>query len=247
MALPASAVPLLSLSGVTKRYGFVTALQDISLSVFGGEFVAIFGPNGAGKSTLLRVISGLMQPTRGSVKMAGVAANRARLGYVSHQSMLYNEMTGLENLVFFAQLHGVENPRQEASRLLDRMGLTTAGRQLVQGYSRGMKQRLTLARALLHRPGMLLLDEPYAGLDQQGKDLLTTTLRSLHRKGKTILLVTHNLADGLDLCTRVVIQHRGQLVYEGTRAAVQATGLQALYNQLVDSGKAAGPGAGRQA
>ncbi len=246
MALPASAVPLLSLAGVTKRYGLVAALQDISLQVFRGEFVAIFGPNGAGKSTLLRVVSQLVQPTRGSVEIADVAADRAQLGYVSHQSMLYNEMTGLENLVFFARLHGLEKPQHAASQLLDRMGLTTAGGQLVQGYSRGMKQRLTLARALLHRPGLLLLDEPYAGLDQQGRDLLTTMLRSLHRRRTTILLVTHNLEEGFRLCSRVVIQHRGQLVYQGTRAAVQAAGLESLYGRAVDGGKVADSSARRR-
>lgn len=228
-------VPLLSLTDVSKKFGLVTALWRVNLEIFPGDFVAVFGPNGAGKSTLLRVIASLTKPNRGRLQFGREEGSREKVGYVSHQSLLYNEMSGLENLVFYGRLYGLSNPAERAREMVDRLGLTHAGGQLVRGYSRGMKQRLTLARALLHEPGLLLLDEPYTGLDQHGSRLLTGLLGRLREEGRTVILITHNLAEGWELCTRVVIQNRGEIVFQSPREEMDRARLESLYFKLVES------------
>lgn len=235
MSSPQVQTPLLRVSGVTRRYDLVAALWNVDLEVFTGDFLAIFGPNGAGKSTLLRVVASLTKPTTGEVSFSGSGQGRRDVGYVSHQSLLYNQMSGLENLVFYSKLYGLADPVGRSDELLDKMGLRSAANQLVRGYSRGMKQRLTLARALLHEPRLLLLDEPYTGLDQHGGRLLTEVLRSLRDDGRTVLLITHNLSEGLELCTRVLIQHKGEIVYQARRDQIDRAGLERLYFQLVEN------------
>lgn len=235
MVSPQAPVPLLSLRRVTKKFGFVTALRDVTLDVHQGDFISIFGPNGAGKTTLLRVIASLTLPSGGEVRFGtNGGADRGKVGYVSHQSLLYNEMTGQENLEFFSRIHDVPDPRQRARDMLARMGLTEAGDGLVRTYSRGMKQRLTLARALLHEPQLLLLDEPYTGLDQHGNRLLTRVLQEVSREGRTVLLITHNIDEGLELCTRAVVQHRGRLVLELKRGETDRSRFEQLYFEIVE-------------
>jgi heme exporter protein A len=212
----------------------VAALWNVSLEVARGDFIAVFGPNGAGKSTLLRTIASLTQPDTGSVDFAGSEGGREEVGYVSHQSLLYNEMTGLENLEFYCRLYGLADPVERSNRMIEKMGLVDAVDQMVRGYSRGMKQRLTLARALLHEPRLLLLDEPYTGLDQHGSRLLTQVLRQLREDGRTVILITHNLAEGLELSTRIVIQNRGEIVYEARREEIKRDDLEKLYFGLVE-------------
>ncbi len=227
--------PLLRLRRVTRKYDWVKALWNIDLDIFPGDFLSIFGPNGAGKSTLLKIIASLDKPTHGSVSFGGAAEGRREVGYVSHQSLLYNEMTGLENLVFYGRLYGLGDPLARSWELLEKMKLEQAAKQLARGYSRGMKQRLTLARALIHQPRLLLLDEPYTGLDQHGSRLLTEVLRGLRDEGRTVLLITHNLSEGLELCTRVLIQNKGEIVFEGRREEIDRSRLEKLYFQLVEN------------
>ncbi len=235
MALASPAEPLLRVSGVTRKYDWVKALWNVDLDIYPGDFLSIFGPNGAGKSTLLKVIASLDKPTDGTVAFSGSTRGRREVGYVSHQSLLYNEMTGLENLVFYGRLYQVSDPVDRAGELLGKMGLLEAAKQLVRGYSRGMKQRLTLARALMHRPRLLLLDEPYTGLDQHGSRLLTEVLKGLRDEGATILLITHNLSEGLELCSRVMIQHKGEIVFQARRDEIDRPELEKLYFQLVEN------------
>ena len=225
----------LRISHLTKRFGTFRAVSDLTLQIEKGQFVSLFGPNGAGKTTLLKLIAGLLKPTSGSVSLRfdGSGPERRNVGYVSHQSLLYQEMTGIENLLFYSRLYGVDRPRKRSRRILERMGLSRAGDQLVREYSGGMKQRLTLGRALLHEPRLLLLDEPYAGLDQQGNRLLTSILRSLRDGAHTVLLVTHNLAEGLELCDRILIQHRGALVYDRSPDGLGRREVEAAYLRAV--------------
>ena len=143
-------------------------------------------------------------------------------------------MTGIENLLFYSRLYGVDRPRKRSRLMLDRMGLAGVGHQLVREYSRGMRQRLTLGRALLHEPGLLLLDEPYVGLDQQGNQLLTGILRSLKDGDHTVILVTHYLAEGLELSDRVLIQHRGSLVYDRGSNGLDRREVEAAYLRVVE-------------
>ncbi|MDA2927988.1 heme ABC exporter ATP-binding protein CcmA [Acidobacteria bacterium AH-259-G07] len=236
--MPAQSHPLLRLSQITKTFGTIRAVWNLDLEVYPGDFLAIFGPNGAGKTTLLRIIASLTQPTSGTIEFTqkNSSQNRQQVGYVSHQSLLYNELTGFENLLFYARLYGIGNAQDRADEMLAKMGLEQAGDQLVREYSRGMKQRLTLARALLHEPQLLLLDEPYTGLDQHGSRLFTQVLEGLKEEGRTVLLITHNLGEGLALCTRAVIQHRGVLVFQAARQEFEKSEFEKLYFRAVEPG-----------
>lgn len=237
MAVPSPpASPLLQLVGVSKYFGVVPAVWKVHLSVASGECVALFGPNGAGKTTLLQLIAALLRPSEGEIRFSAPDRRlpRDRVGYVSHQSLLYNDLSGLENLLFYGQLYHLSRLAEKAEQMLQRLGLYSARNQLVGGYSRGMKQRLTLARALLHEPQLLLLDEPYAGLDQHGGRLLTQLLQSLKEEDRTILLVTHNLEEGLQIADRVLIQHRGRLVFEKARSELDLASLEEIYFRTVE-------------
>ena len=234
--MPPKAVPLLRLSKLTKKFGAIRAVWNVDLEISRGDCLAIFGPNGAGKTTLLRVIASLTQPTNGEISFKGHNRRRDGVGYVSHLSLLYNELTGIENLLFYARLFQIKDAQQRAAEMLSKMGLKEARNQPAREYSRGMKQRLTLARALLHEPQLLLLDEPYTGLDQHGCRLFTEVLRGLKQEGRTILLVTHNLSEGLELCNRVIIQNRGEVVFQAPREHVDPSGFERLYFQAVEEG-----------
>ncbi|GAB4232318.1 MAG: ABC transporter ATP-binding protein [Acidobacteriota bacterium] len=227
-------LPILNFAGVTKRFGAVTALRRIDLAVQAGDFWAIFGPNGAGKTTLLRLAAGLARPSEGEVRWASQGLVRSRIGYVSHQSLLYADLTGLENLVFFGELYGLAEPRRRAWELLRQMGLEAAADRVVRGYSRGMRQRLSLARALLHDPDLLLLDEPYAGLDQHGARLLTDILVRLRAERRTVLMITHNLREGLELASHLLVLHQGRVVYREPRGSADSLDFEKLYFQLVE-------------
>ncbi len=234
---PASTAPtLVRLVNLTRKFGPVTAVKNVNLEIRTGDFLAIFGPNGAGKSTLLRMVASLLPPTSGEVVFLpnGSTPNRSQVGYVSHQTLLYNELTGRENLTFYAQLYSMADPGTTADETLVRMGLREAADLPVRGYSRGMKQRLTLGRALLHGPRLVLLDEPYTGLDQHGSRLLTKILLSLREEGRTVLMITHSLAEGLELGSRVIIQHRGKLVFQASRDEVDRADFENLYFQAVE-------------
>ncbi len=229
--------PLLRLTEVTKHYGTVPALDHFSLDVFSGDFIALFGPNGAGKTTLLKALASLIKPDSGNLEFAANQAVRGTVGYVSHQSLLYNELTGLENLVFYAHLNQVERADEKAEEMLVKMGLKEAGRVRMRDYSRGMKQRLTLGRALLHDPPLLLLDEPYTGLDQHGGRLLTETLRELKQMRRTVFLVTHNIREGLQLCSRVLIQNHGRLVFNASSRDIADKEFEGIYFRVVGEGE----------
>ncbi len=234
--MPPKAVPLLRLSKLTKKFGAIRAVWNVDLEISRGDCLAIFGPNGAGKTTLLKVIASLTQPTNGEISFKGHNRRRDGVGYVSHLSLLYNELTGMENLLFYARLFQIKDAQLRAAEMLSKMGLKEARNQPAREYSRGMKQRLTLARALLHEPQLLLLDEPYTGLDQHGCRLFTEVLRGLKQEGRTILLVTHNLGEGLELCNRVMIQNRGEVVFQAPREHVDPSGFERLYFQAVEEG-----------
>jgi heme exporter protein A len=233
----ASSAPLLvRLTALTRKFGPVTAVRQVDLDIRQGDFLAIFGPNGAGKTTLLRMIASLLPPTSGRVDFLGEGASSGRrlVGYVSHQTLLYNELTGRENLLFYARLYSLPSPSSAAERMLEEIGLGEAADLPVRGYSRGMKQRLTLARALIHEPQLLLLDEPYTGLDQHGSRLLTRMLARLREDGRTVLMITHNLSEGLELATRVLIQHKGRLAFQASREEVDRVEFEGVYFKTVE-------------
>jgi heme exporter protein A len=209
---------LLTVSDVSRVYGRHRALSKVSLTLRMGEIVGLLGPNGAGKSTLLSVLATLTVPSAGSVRYGDVSAReggpalRAQLGYLSHDLQLYPELTARENLEFFAELYGLEAPSRCGTEALVKARLTTRADDQVLGFSRGMRQRLALERVLLHQPRLVLLDEPFTGLDEMSSRALIERLRELKSDGRIVVLATHDLDLVQNLVDRVVILRNGQVV-----------------------------------
>ena len=218
MSAPA---PILEAERVTKRYREVPVVDSVSLSLAPGEAVCLLGPNGAGKTTLLRMAATLARPSSGTLRYRGIETRRAVpaarswIGFASHQSLLYPELTVAENLRFHARLHG-RSP--EIGALLDRCGLAAVADEPARQLSRGTAQRATLARALLHRPDLLLLDEPFAGLDGAAADRLARILIEARDRGAAVLAATHEVERGLGIADRTVVLHRGRVVLDDPRA-----------------------------
>jgi heme exporter protein A len=222
--LPAGAAPVLAVEGLERRFGHVRALRGVSFSLGAGDVLAVFGPNGAGKSTLLRILAGLLKPDAGRVLLGGRpllrgdVAQRRRIGLISHASLLYDGLTAAENLEFYGRLYALPDPRAAARRALESAGLADRAGSATMTMSRGMLQRLAIARSLLHEPDIVLLDEPFTGLDQRSAAVLRGQLERLRSERRTLLLVTHNLDEGLELATHVAIQTLGRFVEFGPRA-----------------------------
>lgn len=203
---------------VSRHYGRRRALSHVSLTCRAGEVLGLLGPNGAGKSTLLSILATLLAPSSGEVRYGNHRAEqagpglRSRLGLLAHDLHLYPELTARENLEFFARLHGVANPRGAAAAGLERAGLTDRADDIASGFSRGMRQRLALERALLHDPRLLLLDEPFTGLDDSSASALVTRLKQLSGGGGIIILATHDLDVAEALLDRAAVLRDGRLV-----------------------------------
>ena len=203
------------LAGATKHFGTYTALHPTDLIIPRGQAVLLVGANGAGKSTLLRLVAGLCRPSEGKVKINGCDPQRtpearAEIGLLSHQTLLYDQLTARENLRFFAQLYGLDDPDQRLAATLATVGLSERLDQRVGSFSRGMKQRLAIARAILHCPSILLLDEPFTGLDAKASAALHHLVRRLRQEGRTCILVTHHLDEAEGLVDRLLVIERGQ-------------------------------------
>jgi heme ABC exporter ATP-binding subunit CcmA len=206
---------------VWKYYGDYPALRDIDFAVEKGSCLALLGRNGAGKTTLLKILAGLSNPARGRVTVLGsdvrARQTRSRIGVLGHGIGIYDELTAFENLRLFGQLYGLANPAQTATRWLERTGLDRVRDGLVREFSRGMRQRLAVARAFLHDPDLLLLDEPFTALDDRAIAVLHELLRSARETGRTIIMSTHQLREALELASDVALIVRGKLAYQGER------------------------------
>jgi heme exporter protein A len=229
---------MIQVRGLTKSFGHLRALADIDLSIEPGEFVTLMGPNGAGKTTLLRVLGTISRPTSGSVRIGGLDPSKSgeearRLtGFLSHRTLLYDDLTAEQNLRFYAKMYDVPNAAERIADLLGRVGLSSRRGDLVGGFSRGMQQRLSVARAVMHRPRLLLMDEPYTGLDPNAAQVLTDLLAGLAGDGCTVVLTTHSLERGLTSGQRILILVRGRVVHDVQRGDVEPDSFPALYRSL---------------
>ena len=200
--------------------------------------MTLVGPNGAGKTTLLRIVATLLKPSGGDVSVGGwplpghAQKVRRYLGLVSHYTMLYGDMTAEENLLYYARLYQLDTPEKRVTAVLKTVGLAARQYDFVRTFSRGMLQRLTIARATLHEPDVLLLDEPYTGLDQAAVALLDELLREQHGRGRTILMITHDLLHGLTICDRVAILHRGQIAADFSTAVTNGAEFMTAYQEI---------------
>ena len=230
----------LSIRDLSRNYGRRRALTRVSLDCHAGEIVGLLGPNGAGKSTLLAILSTLAAPSSGEVLYGSRTARdigslvRSRIGVLSHDLHLYSELTALENLVFFGRLYGVADADTAAAAALRRARLADRGGDLVSGFSRGMRQRLALERALLHNPRLLLLDEPFTGLDDASTMALIARLRELRAAGCIILVATHDLDVGEAVLDRAVILHDGRMI----ASEPDVKGLRKRYQERLQAGTA---------
>ncbi len=224
--------------GLVRTFGGRRAVDGVSFTLQAGDCLALFGPNGAGKTTLLRMLAGLLAPGQGSVRVNGVpvkegAAARAQVGLVSHASMLYSVLTARENVEFAARLYGLPDPRDAAMRALELMRVEDRADAPARTLSRGLQQRVSIARAMVHSPSLLLCDEPYTGLDDAGSAALTDALTERREGGAALLLVTHNLTEGLALATQAAIMRRGRFVRFEERAQVDGASYASAYRELV--------------
>ena len=235
---PKAHAPVCQTVALVRRFGRRRAVAGVDLAISAGECLAVFGPNGAGKTTLLRLLAGLLRPTSGDVLLLGkrltsqASVERGRVGLISHQSMLYDVLTVAENIAFAARLHGVRDPDAATARAMMRLGLQ--GRELtpVRALSRGWQQRVSIARAIVHDPALVLLDEPYTGLDVAGARALTELLRALRDDGAALALVTHSVDEGLALATHAAIMLDGTIRRHDATAGVDPAAYAAQYRQL---------------
>jgi heme ABC exporter ATP-binding subunit CcmA len=211
----------LEIDAVWKYFGDFPALRDIGFTVQSGSVVALLGRNGAGKTTLLRIMAGLAKPSKGSVKINGnevrEESTRRRIGVLGHGISLYDELTATENLVLFGKLYGLDDAAKHAHQWLERTGLERVRDGLVREFSRGMRQRLAVARTFIHNPEVLLFDEPFTSLDDRAIAVLQSLINEAKSRGCTIVMSTHQLREAIELATHIVLIRKGELAYAGER------------------------------
>ena len=229
---------MIEVHGLVKAFGLRPVLRGLNFQVAEGEFVAVVGPNGAGKTTLLRILASLARPTMGEVRVAGkrlpgqAGAVRRMLGVVSHQPLVYGDLTAEENLRFYGRMYGIANSEPRIEEVLGIVGLTARRRELVRNYSRGMQQRLAIARGILHEPELLLFDEPHTGLDPEAAEILDGLLRKVSGEGCTVVMTSHDLTRASGLASRVDILSGGVIARSVRKGEVEAQELTALYRQV---------------
>jgi heme ABC exporter ATP-binding subunit CcmA len=236
---------IIEVNGLTRSFGKIVALDYIDLNLKEGEFLTVFGPNGAGKTTLIGVLSTLVKPTSGKILFFGKSVKddsnhlRRSIGVIEHQPLLYNQLTALENLKFYGRMYGVNLLGERIEEVLEEVNLLERANDMSGTFSRGMLQRLSIARAMLHQPSVYLLDEPYSGLDQHSGDKLRDMLAKLKSQGKTILMTTHNLERGFELSDRNVIMVNGKIEYDTPSEGINVGTIREIYYGLI--GETGGP------
>ncbi len=221
-----------------KYFGRITALQKLNLTIRAGESVALFGRNGAGKTTFLRILAGLTRPSSGKLKIhstgrTGAISIRAAIGYLSHNTSLYLDLTAMENLRFYSRLMSLPCPYRILLDKIADVGLGGREREPVRNFSRGMQQRLAIARAFLHNPDILLLDEPFTGLDQAGAEFLKRYLADAHSQGKTLIMAVHDAQLGYGTADRLVVLEKGTVALDIPKRLLSLSEFQSQYEQIL--------------
>ncbi len=231
----------LEVKKISKVFGQRKALDKVSFNLPEGAFLSIFGPNGAGKTTMLRILSTLARPTSGNVHVMGLDAKedpdkvREHIGLISHNSMLYPDLTAMENLMFVASMYDIEDPETRVRELLHAVELDHRRYDMVRTFSRGMTQRLSIARALINDPDVVFLDEPYAGLDPHAVEIFDGLIADL-REGRTFVMVSHDLRKGFDACSHALVLARGRVVSFAAKEDLDFEEFSKLYRETVGMG-----------
>ena len=236
-----AATPVVAVSDLTRSFGPRRAVAGVSFTLLPGECLALFGPNGAGKTTLLRVLAGLLKPTSGNARVSGIelpggALARGEVGLISHHTMLYEALSPRENVAFAARLYGIRDASARVDDALRRMAMIERADAPVRSLSRGMQQRVSIARAMVHSPRLVLADEPYSGLDESGARSLTALLEELRSAGTAIVIVTHNLVEGLALATRAAVMKAGKFVRTDAAERIDRGSYAVTYREALAAG-----------
>ncbi|HEX7628347.1 MAG TPA: ABC transporter ATP-binding protein [Candidatus Methanoperedens sp.] len=235
---------IILIENLSKAFGTNVVLRNINLKIEKGEFLTIFGPNGAGKTTLIKIMATLVTPTSGKVLIEGLDIKeepikiRKKIGVISHETYLYTELTAAENLRFFGKMYDTPGLEERIDDLIKQVGLTYRKNDRVRTFSRGMKQRLSIARALIHDPPILFLDEPYTGLDQHAIATFDRILGGINATDKTRILISHDLEHGISLCDRAIILTGGHIAHEMTENEINdLLQCRAVYEKHVEERK----------
>ncbi len=227
--------------GLGKSFGIRHALRDVNLKVRKGSHLTIFGPNGAGKTTLIKILSTISKPSCGATLIDGMDTGkspeqiRRKLGVVSHSTFLYSNLTVNENLRFYGKMFGVSDIENRIEDVVEQVQLSSRLHDRVGTLSHGMQRRVSIARAVLHNPSVLLLDEPESGLDPRATEMMNDILEAIKSDERTVVMTTHNLERGLDISDEVVILHEGRVVYQSSRQEIDAAGFYQTYNRCTGS------------
>jgi heme ABC exporter ATP-binding subunit CcmA len=230
---------LIEIENVVKEFGRKGVINGIDLRIEKGDYLVILGPNGAGKTTLIKLISTLLRPSDGTIKIDGFDVKedglevRRRIGVLGHVSYLYDDLTALENLRFYGKMYGVTLGTEDIKAILSSVRLAHRMNDLVGTYSRGMKQRLAIARAIIHKPKILLLDEPYTGLDLNGRKILTDMLRKFQTQGITTVMVTHDIERGYEMGNRLIVIVNGKIAADLRKEDMSVEEFKNTYADLI--------------
>jgi ABC-type multidrug transport system ATPase subunit len=240
---PVSSTCAIELQGLTRSFGAHHVLRGIDLKVNTGERLAIFGPNGAGKTTLIKIIATIIRPSSGTVLINGTSIRdkpeqiRSRLGVMGHYTFLYDNLTVYDNLKFYGRMYGVNNLDRAVREVIARVELESRLYDRVGTLSRGMQQRVSLARAIIHSPSILFMDEPEAGLDPRAVSVMQGILDTSGNARNTVLFTTHNIERGLELCDRLAILSEGKIVYQGLKEEIDTANFKSVYDRYTGLNK----------
>lgn len=240
--IPASPSLSVEVKGLTKLLGNRHVLRNVDFSINRGENLVVFGPNGAGKTTLVKILATLLRPSSGDIWIDGIdirekaAQIRQRISLVTHQTFLYDNLTVYENLKFYGKMYSVLDLEQRIQEVIAWVNLESRLNDKAGTLSHGMQRRASIARSILHNPSILFLDEPEVGLDPQAVTLIKDILGDINASGRTVVMTTHNLAQGLELADSVIILNRGQIVYRAARQEISEDSFQQIYDRCTETG-----------